>query len=281
MKKVLISSVCLILLLVGYIVVNNTRLNNINQYNKIIDYTKEDYIIEISPNYDFQHYLDYEGSDAIEFNINKEIAAEIGEAAIISGVKCLFNQEGIYPSKNELLKHIKIVNVKEEVFLEKPVYTIFAKNKNDFSFSKTAKVWNKIFTDKLGSTEIKLIIDRMNGTVYQFAIGNEEIKCNIDEQCASCIAAEIVKNNCVDEEVKSEYLDNVLLYLSDAKGIANNNENEDEFYQVVCEQRIDSSFWAKSDNDFFDKYSDYYKKIKRYAVLIRKRNMEIVKIWKQ
>ena len=39
--------------------------------------------------------------------------------------------------------------------------------------------------------------------------------------------------------------------------------------------------WAKSDNDFFDKYSDYYKKIKRYAVLIRKGNMEIVKIWKQ
>ena len=86
MKKYIIF---VMLLFISVLIINIFAINNLylNDKHKTVDYVKGKTIINITPYYDFQKIVDYEGSKNIDYKINKKTALEIGKSIIISTIK--------------------------------------------------------------------------------------------------------------------------------------------------------------------------------------------------
>ena len=239
MKKYIIF---VMLLFISVLIINIFAINNLylNDKHKTVDYVKGKTIINITPYYDFQKIVDYEGSKNIDYKINKKTALEIGKSIIISTIKKEVKMRGEYMTNEDIFDNLTFY-VNNEELDGKKVYKINAKSKSKFFSFGLSKVLNYNLNNLLREEGLSIFIDNDNGKIYKCILNKKEVSPYVDENCASKIALSIFincyiersnKNNIMEYWHKNDYENGTYTYISDAKGVAIEGENEDEFFQI-------------------------------------------------
>lgn len=276
-KKIIVCSIIILLTLLLFIF--SIQYYNLFKSDRgMLEYKKSSYVVNVSPYYDIQHLVDYEGSLALEFGIDKNTGLEIGNEIIVSIIKEHLNKLGVDISSSSIRNNIDISIVKAK-YLKNDVYIVSGNIKKFFIFSKQDKLWNTVVENVLYNS-VQVVIDKSNGMIYKCVLNEKEVEFTIDEECALRIAIAIVNDNYMMNSER-QYIENITSVLYDANGVARENEDEDSFYQICIKPRVSLNYLISQDSDNLLSDEKLVNTIKyNYCVLMRKRNTEIVKIWR-
>lgn len=278
-KVVFICLIVFILMLMLIFCIDKYYCKELDEYI-YIEYKKSDYIVNITPKFDFQQIVDYEGSNAIEFVINEDASGEIGKEIIVTLIKKELSNNGVDISSESILNNINIdiINGKHS---GNDTYRIIAETKPMFICSKQDKLWNQIVENILGSKGVEIVIDKSSGKIYQCTLNDSKVDFVLNEKCAVYIANTIVFNNYIINKDKELYLKSMITTLNDAQGIAHENEENDSFYEICINPRLSLNYLIGLGDDKLLRNNSLIDLLKvNYKILLRKSNAEIIKIWK-
>ena len=224
----------------------------------------------------------YEGSDRIEFTIDKDIAKEIGQAVHLSTVRRLLEFENKH-IRNEEIANNYTYNVKEidHTFdnISISAFRITCISRRIFNLQYSERL--NEFLGKYGyEKEIEIIIDKENGGILNFKVNDNDAEYYIDERCALDIASAIFKRKFMfpaselyekaamrDVYSNKEYICDTYGIVNLANGTANTGDEEQEYYEVMRKPRF-SEMNNPEEGTF-----------KLFKALIRKNDGKIEKIW--